>query len=64
MHADRSGSSARKKNPSSAPERRRAWSELGTAFWIALLLGAIVYAAWRGESAFGDLEQLRLIVDF
>ena len=64
MNADRSASSAGKKNPGSGPERRRAWSELGTAFWIALLLGAIAYATWRGESAFGDLEQLRLIVDF
>ena len=49
----------------SARERRRAWlRELATAFWIALLLFAVVYATVRGEAAFADLEEARLLAEF
>ena len=53
------------KSPRSAREQRRAWlREVATAFWIALLLFAVVYATLRGESAFAILEEARLLAEF
>ena len=56
---------APEKSSRSAREQRRAWlREVGTAFWIALLLFALVYAALRGESAFACLDEARLLAEF
>lgn len=60
-----SPSPAPEKSSGSARERRRAWlREAAIALWIALLLFAIVYATVRGESAFADLEEARLLAEF
>lgn len=49
----------------SAREQRRAWlRDVGIAFWIALLLSAVVYATLRGEFAFAVLEEARLLAEF
>ena len=56
---------APEKSSRSARERHRAWlREAGIAFWIALLLFAVVYATLRGETAFAVLEDARLLAEF
>jgi hypothetical protein len=56
---------APEKSSRSVRGQRRAWlREVGTVFWIALLLFAVVFAALRGESAFAVLEEARLLAEF
>jgi len=56
---------APEKSSRSARGQRRAWlREVGAAFWIGLLLFAVVYVMLRGESAFAVLEEARLLAEF